>query len=166
MQPKKIYLAIPYSGKEEESFEIVNKLAGQLMKQGYVVFSPISHTRPIAQCCELPHDWEFWKKQDEPFIEWCDELWVCYPRNWPLSLCEKSVGVNAEIEMAYEKDKEIQFIDEKGKVLENSMESEAYKGYLIQGNLIGSEFYIIKDGFRIATLKTVDKAKRVIDKFI
>jgi len=91
----KIYLAIPYTGQESESFEYVNKIACKLMNQGYIVFSPISHTHPIACCGNLPKDWEFWKKQDECFIEWCDQLWVCDFGDW-----QTSKGVRAEIEIA------------------------------------------------------------------
>lgn len=106
----KIYLAIPYSGKEEESFQLANIMAGKLMQKGHTVFSPISHTHPIAKCCKLPGDWEFWEKQDFPFIEWCDELWVCYPVNWPLKFCLNSNGCNAEMEEAKRLGKKVKII--------------------------------------------------------
>ena len=106
--PKKIYLAIPYTGMEEESFKTVNKVAGKLMKADYIVFSPISHTHPIACEVDLPKNWKFWKQQDEMFIDWCDELWIvkCGDK-W-----EKSVGVKEEIKIAKENKKRIVFIEE------------------------------------------------------
>ena len=50
---KKLYLALPYSGQENYSFRKANYQAGMLMDQGYVVYSPISHTHPIALECHL-----------------------------------------------------------------------------------------------------------------
>ena len=43
----KIYLAIPYTGNENESFRVANLVAGMLMNQGHIVLSPISHT-PVS----------------------------------------------------------------------------------------------------------------------
>ena len=98
----KIYLAIPYSGNENSSFVKANRKAAELMNQGNIVFSPISHTHPIASQCDLPADWEFWKKQDESFIEWCDAVYVyCLP-GW-----RESRGVVAEIKLAINLGKEI-----------------------------------------------------------
>ena len=72
----KIYLAIPYTGHENRSFRVANLVAGMLMQQGHIVFSPISHTHPIAVECDLPKGWEYWKAFDEEFIGFCDELHV------------------------------------------------------------------------------------------
>lgn len=53
-----IYIAVPYSHKEESvrlaRFESVNRAACFLMNKGYHVFSPISHTHPIALAGDLP----------------------------------------------------------------------------------------------------------------
>ena len=104
----KIYLAIPYTGKEDQSFKLANKIAGILMQQGHIVFSPISHSHPINQECELNEDWEFWKKQDTTFIEWCDELHVVLFGDY-----KKSVGVMYEIEQAEALKKPVNFIQPK-----------------------------------------------------
>ena len=95
----KIYLACPYSHPDisikVQRFEAVNKKAGELMNQGYVVFSPISMTHPIAVAFDLPGHWEFWEKQDTPFIEWCDEFHIyCLP-GWL-----ESKGIKEELEIA------------------------------------------------------------------
>lgn len=91
----KIYLAIPYSGQENISFIKANRAAAKLMLEGNIVFSPISMSHPIASQCDLPGDWEFWKKLDEAFIEWCDEMHVVCLPEW-----EKSKGVQAEMKIA------------------------------------------------------------------
>ena len=53
----KIYLAIPYSGIEEESFAVANKITAHLMYQGHIVFSPISMNHMIAKEYGLPTSW-------------------------------------------------------------------------------------------------------------
>ena len=45
----KIYLAIPYTGIEEESFNIANKVAARLIEDGHIVVSPISHSHSIRE---------------------------------------------------------------------------------------------------------------------
>ncbi len=102
----KIYLSTAYTGNEKESFKNANRVAGDLMKLGHIVFSPISHTHPIAMECDMPKDWGFWRKFDECFIKWCDEVWICDFGDW-----KKSKGVNAEIEIAKRMNKTIRFID-------------------------------------------------------
>jgi hypothetical protein len=57
---------------EQESFDLANKVSAKLMNEGYIVFSPISHSHPIAESQKLPGTWDFWQKFDEAFIEWCD----------------------------------------------------------------------------------------------
>jgi len=86
----KIYLACPYSHSDEkimqERFEAVNKKAGELMIEGHIVFSPISHSHPIQQTMgEDTGNLDFWMKQDMPFVESCDELWVMDIDGWDIS---------------------------------------------------------------------------------
>ncbi len=49
---EKIYLATPYTDFDPAvraaRFFAVNKVAAHLMKKGFLVFSPISHTHPIV----------------------------------------------------------------------------------------------------------------------
>jgi hypothetical protein len=95
----KIYLATPYSsrvrGIKEARFHRVNRVAGEIMQLGHTVFSPISHSHPIANDCALPLELGFWLRQDMPFIEWCDELWVYTDHGW-----QESEGIKAEIKYA------------------------------------------------------------------
>lgn len=102
----KIYLACPYTHPDMsikiQRFEAANKKAGELMDRGYIVFSPISMTHPIAIAHDLPGHWGFWEKQDTPFIEWCDEFHIyCLP-GW-----EKSEGIKAEYELAVKLNKRV-----------------------------------------------------------
>lgn len=99
-----IYLALPYTGKEQRSFIISNYVAGELMLRGKSVYAPISHCHEIAKLHKLPTDFEFWKKQDEIFIGVCQELHVIQLEGWDVS-----VGVQAEIKIAEESCKEVKY---------------------------------------------------------
>lgn len=107
--PTKIYLATPYSHQDtavmEQRFDAVNKIAAQLLNDGHHVYSPISHTHPIALAGELPKTWDFWEAYDRVFLEWADELYVYMQDGW-----EKSVGVKAEIEIAHSMSKPVFYI--------------------------------------------------------
>jgi hypothetical protein len=108
---KKIYLAGPYSHQnmhvKAHRFNKLNIAAAKLMLDGFMVFSPISHTHPIALAGDLPGGWEFWEEYDKTFIEWCDELHILKLAGWT-----ESTGVQAEIEIAQKMDKPIVFIKE------------------------------------------------------
>lgn len=96
-----IYLATPYSHPKHEfremRFQISNRVAAWVMSQGHTVFSPISHSHPIAAYLpeELLMDHEFWMHQDLPILSKCDELWV-----YPGDAADVSRGVAREIEEA------------------------------------------------------------------
>lgn len=93
------YLAGPYSHPDRavrvQRFEQLNAFAAQLMTAGELVYSPISHTHPIAEAGALPLDWEFWKKYDTAFIEHSRRVVVLMLDGW-----RESKGVTAEIEIA------------------------------------------------------------------
>lgn len=94
-----IYLAAPYTHKERavmvERFERINAIAAKFMAAGLYVFSPISHTHPIADAGTLPRGWDFWKGYDETMISRCNQLYVLMLPGW-----RESTGVNAEMEIA------------------------------------------------------------------
>ena len=109
---RKIYLAIPYTGYEELSFEIANKVAGELIKEGYFVFSPISMSHPIAKMGGLDGSWETWMELDMEFIRWCDEVIVINFGDYEISennAISKSKGVQHELRYATELGKEIKY---------------------------------------------------------
>jgi hypothetical protein len=102
MNLTKIYLAIPYTGMEDESYELVNKACVEILRnKEFNVFSPITHSHPLAKNHGLEGDWNFWQNMDKQFIDWCDELWVVIPPTEDgMSLVRNSVGVQAECEYA------------------------------------------------------------------
>lgn len=94
-----IYLASPYSHVDcavvEERVEKVLLAAAKLMQRGSIIFSPIAHSHFICKAGNLPATWEFWEKQDMPFLSRADELWVLMLPGW-----EESKGIAAEIAYA------------------------------------------------------------------
>lgn len=108
----RIYLATPYSDPSPEvcqaRFEAANKAAAEIMREGHIVFSPISHSHPIHIQCDLPGDWEFWKRFDESFIDWCDELWIL-----ALPGYQESKGISMEIGIAIALNKPIRMREPK-----------------------------------------------------
>jgi hypothetical protein len=105
-----VYLAVPYSHPDprvqEQRFLAVNKVAAKLMLEGVCVFSPISHTHPIAQAGEMPKGWEFWARYDFEILSKCRKLIVLKLGGW-----DKSVGVTAEIKLATELGLEIEYLE-------------------------------------------------------
>lgn len=98
----KIYLASPYTHEnkqiEQERFEAAAKAAGQLMLKGFLVFSPIAHSHPIAMQNDLPTDIDYWMEFDKSFLEWADELVILNIQGW-----SASIGVDMERKIAYKK---------------------------------------------------------------
>ena len=108
----KIYLASPYTHElvkvQEFRFKMCNIIAGKLIRAGNIIFSPISHSHPIANACNLNSEAyrELWYKQDSSFLEWCDELYVLAIGGW-----EKSSGVLWEISEVAKMGKPINLIN-------------------------------------------------------
>ena len=95
----KIYLASPFTGKwwwqRWYRVYVATKCAARLMKDGYVVFSPLTHSffcalfMPKKFMC----DYDFWMAQDLPFVEFCDCVIVLSDNNkW-----RQSKGVCTEV---------------------------------------------------------------------
>lgn len=107
----KIYLASPYSDPDEkvrlQRFHNANRQAGRLMLHGHIVFSPISHSHPIALTMDPERvcDHDLWMKQDIPFLEWADQLWIMAVDGW-----NTSRGVRREIDKAEELSMPIKWI--------------------------------------------------------
>lgn len=98
---KLIYLAVPYSHPDpavrEARFHEANRIASQLMRDGHYVFSPISHTHPIALAGGLPTGWDFWEGYDRAILACCSKLLVVTLDGW-----KDSRGVQAEMAIARE----------------------------------------------------------------
>lgn len=105
-----IYLATPYSHPDpevmEQRFRQACKIAGKLMGEGFIIFSPIAHTHPIAVEGNLDKSWGFWGKFDYEFVEASQEVWVAKMGGW-----DTSRGVSAEIKLARELGKPVKFLE-------------------------------------------------------
>jgi nucleoside 2-deoxyribosyltransferase len=103
----KIYLAAPYTSSDkhlvEHRVKQINQAAAKLMREGHIVFSPISHSHQMAIQEVLPTTFEWWRKQNHAFIEWADAVCVLLLDGW-----EKSVGVMDEIDFALELGKRVE----------------------------------------------------------
>lgn len=108
-----VYIATPFSSPNPAiratNFQRANRLAAYAMMQGHTVFSPISHSVPIAEYLppELLLDFDFWQAQDIPLLRLCEELWVC-PPNAALT----SRGVAAEVKEAKRCGMPIRYVEE------------------------------------------------------
>ncbi len=109
MDKTMFYLACPYTHESAEvmeyRFKSVNRVAAGLIAAGQHVFSPISHSHPIAQE-GLAVDFGFWKDWNMSMLDRCDALLVIKLDGW-LS----SAGVQAEIWHARQSGKTIEFIE-------------------------------------------------------
>lgn len=105
-----IYLAVPYSHSDprirEQRFRAVNAVAAKLMRNGLHVFSPISHTHPIAEAGNLPTGWDFWEDYDRTLLRTCSKIVVLMLDGW-----RESTGVTAEIAIAKELGLAVEFIE-------------------------------------------------------
>lgn len=94
-----IYLALPYTHDNPDvrrfRFRRANEAAGALIEKGLLVFSPISHSHPIAQVADLPKEFTFWQAWNKEMLSRCTELSVLMLDGW-----EESRGVTWEIDMA------------------------------------------------------------------
>ena len=107
-----VYLATPYShppaSVRERRFLEVNRVAAGMMREGVHVFSPISHTHPIALAGELRWDWGYWKAYDQAMLRACGKLVVLMQDGW-----QESLGVQAEIALAAEIGVPVEYMDGK-----------------------------------------------------
>ena len=98
---KLIYLACPYSADTIKKMKArtlaATKKAAELSIEGYNVFSPLTHSDPIADHLpeELRKSQEFWVSRDLQILNFCAEMHVLMLDGW-----EDSTGVNHELEYA------------------------------------------------------------------
>ena len=97
-----IYLACPYSYNPNKSFDIANKVAAIFMKDGNVVFSPVSHSHKIADYMEkeVRFSQSFWLEQDLKFMDVCDKLIIISIGKDGKKLIKESKGCQSEIQKA------------------------------------------------------------------
>jgi hypothetical protein len=101
---------VPYSHPDpavrQTRFETANRTAARLMREGRHIFSPISHTHPIALAGTLPLDWTYWQAYDAALLRCCIRLLVIKLEGWL-----ESVGVQGEIKLARELGLEIVYLE-------------------------------------------------------
>jgi len=107
---KKIYLAVPYKSCKRLSFIASNKIAGDLIKKGHVVFAPICHSHPIDPTGSRGISHEQWLKVDKEFLNFCDEVIVVILGDKGIQRIKNSKGVQQEIKWAREQNKDVKFI--------------------------------------------------------
>lgn len=75
----KIYMAFPYWHKspaaQNELIYEAKKAAARLIKEGYQVYSPLSHKLAVENS-GVSLNKESWKRIHREFIIWADEFWV------------------------------------------------------------------------------------------
>ena len=107
---KKAYLCWPYTHDDPEVIEArvlaADKKAAELMKKGYNVFSPLSHSHRIAHHIGNHIDHDFWLEQDLPFIDWCDVVFVPLVEG-----AAESAGIRREVKYATKIGKPIEFLE-------------------------------------------------------
>jgi hypothetical protein len=98
MSKRVIYVGGPYTHADHnvrrERFEALTAVAAEIVKQGHIVYSPITHTHPIdlhfvRDDVHLSSD--FWCDFDETFMSVCTEMVIVPLEGW-----EKSSGVTRE----------------------------------------------------------------------
>lgn len=116
-----VYLVTPYTCKEQkgqkvrrrienERFKIVTEVSVLLIKQGYVVFSPITQSHTQKKIAEkmgisLNGNWAFWREFDLTLLRLCDMVFVLKAPGWTVS-----DGVTNEIEEAISKNLPVKYI--------------------------------------------------------
>jgi hypothetical protein len=105
-----VYLAAPYTHENpkivEDRVALINYAAGFLMQKDVIVFSPISHSHPIAMATKLPTSWEYWREFDWAYLSHCHRVVVLTLEGW-----DTSVGVSAEIQYAKENGLDLFYLD-------------------------------------------------------
>jgi len=84
-----LYIACPYAhsdpATQKHRFETACRAASLLMKSGIVVFSPLSHSVPIAEIGGIPEDHDFWMLQDKSILRHCSEMLILGLPGWQQS---------------------------------------------------------------------------------
>lgn len=107
-----VYLACPYTSpspeESERRMEAASVQAAELMREGYAVFSPITHGHKIADYLPdaLVMDHDFWMRQCIPFLSMCDIVAVLCLPGW-----NTSMGVQREIFHAVSAGKTIVYLN-------------------------------------------------------
>lgn len=133
------YLSCPYFDPNPSIKEIrhiiVTRVAFELMSQGIMVYSPLTHNLPIDQL-GIHGTWVTWKDFDHTMLSRCDRMIVLKLPGW-----ENSKGVEAEIIRAKELELPIEWmeIDEEKYKRFSTIASSPYKGLIERMQILHSE---------------------------
>jgi hypothetical protein len=96
-----IYLATPYSWSPNKAKRIADEYTAKLMREGHIVFSPISHSHNVADYMseDLRKDHDFWMPQCLYWLGACTKMIVV---SLDPALIETSTGVQEEINFCIE----------------------------------------------------------------
>lgn len=104
-----IYLAGPYSHPEatvrHKRYEQLTAKTAELMLEGHVVFSPITHGHAVAEAHDLPTDFTWWEQQCLGMLRHASKVIVLTLDGWV-----QSKGVTAEIVFAHKLGIEIEYV--------------------------------------------------------
>lgn len=110
------YLACPYSHPDRlvrvSRFWTANQVAAILMRRGLKIYSPISHSHPIAVAGDLPLGWDWWQEYDRAFLSHANAMYVLCIDGW-----RESKGVAGEIAIARELGLRIVYVDRDASLL-------------------------------------------------
>lgn len=106
-----IYIGSPYSHPDEnirkKRFNLVSKLAAELVSKGLVAISPITYGHVLLDYKDMPTDFKFWNNFCIHLLSKCDELYV-----YKINGSEESIGLKEEIKFAKENNIKISYIEE------------------------------------------------------
>jgi hypothetical protein len=123
-----IYLACPYThpsySVREQRFNAATKVAAALIRQGHVVFSPITMTHPIDSILageEATLGSNYWVEFDEAFMDACSAMVILKIDGWNLS-----DGIRREIEYFRMQRKPIRFVSMDAELLTADLAIEQF----------------------------------------
>lgn len=96
MKKKIIYIGCPYSDKDPEimkkRYSQITSITARLVKEGYVVFSPITYGHILCEFEDMPVDFDFWQNLCIKFLQASDLMLVIKLDGW-----EGSKGLKEEV---------------------------------------------------------------------
>lgn len=103
------YLACPYSHKDEKvrkrRVEVASRIAGRMIQEGQLVYSPLTHGHFIMEQVGLPADFSFWREMSCKLLGVSDTLAVVMLEGW-----RESPGVSSELRFARKKGLPISYL--------------------------------------------------------
>lgn len=100
------YLAGPYTNSPMERYEQHLEASAILIKNGYVIYSPIVHCHPMALKYQLPGNFEFWQRFNHVMITWSNGVLLLKLPGW-----EKSGGVRDELNFCFDNNIKVWGVD-------------------------------------------------------